>query len=207
MAKGHKLKTLKGIKTRPTADRIKESVFNIINNLIPNKNILDLYAGTGNLGIEALSRGAAFCTFVDNSKECAAIINENLVHTKMVDTAKVVTKDVNQALKDSISLNNNIFDIIFIDPPYGKTLIPEALELICKKKFLKNDGIIVTEHEKCDKIFDTIFDLRVVRSEKYGDTVVSIYKYYTKTPRATRRRNPPARPRLLRRRPAGHYRP
>ena len=119
-AKGHKLKTIKGITTRPTADRVKESLFNIISGLIPKARVLDVYAGTGSIGIEALSRGAEFAVFVDKSNECSRIIRENLVSTKLIDKASVITGDIFITL-NKISKNNKKFDIIFLDPPYKKS--------------------------------------------------------------------------------------
>lgn len=172
-AKGHKLKCIEGINTRPTQDRVKESVFNILMNYIKDSNILDLFSGTGNLAIESLSRGARFAIMVDKNPLCKKIIEENLEHTKLQDKGQVLCQDVLDAirkLKDKYK-----FDIIFMDPPYSKGNILPTLNEIFNSDILSTNGIIVIEREKKDEIEDST-NYKVVREQVYGNTVVSFLK-------------------------------
>ncbi len=175
IAKGHKLKTIKGISTRPTTDRVKESLFNIISGMIPGAEVLDIFAGTGSIGIEALSRGADFAVFVDKSSECTRVIKENLVHTKLMDKASVITGDIFIIL-NKISKNNKKFDIIFLDPPYKKNLVVETLKCIEKNAIIKPEGIIIAEHGFDDGVPDEIGGFTRYRCQKYGITVISFFK-------------------------------
>lgn len=173
-AKGHKLKTIKGDTTRPTSDRVKESLFNIISQYIPESYVLDLYAGTGNLGIEALSRGAKAAVFVDKSRECADIISENLIHTKLFDNAKVITGEVSNVVS-RLAQDYGKFDMIFLDPPYNKNLVEETLNIIVNSGIIKNDGIIIAESDIDDIIPKRIGTYILKRNQKYGDTVLSFF--------------------------------
>lgn len=175
MAKGHRIKTIKGDSTRPTTDRVKESLFNIIAHYVADADVLDLYAGTGNLGIEALSRGANSAVFVDKSQECYTTIKENLIHTKLADKAKVFQIEAGNAVS-KLSSEGRKFDIVFLDPPYSKNLIYETLNIIIKNDIIKSDSIIVAERDKDDDIPEELGPLKLVRNQKYGDTVLSFYK-------------------------------
>ncbi|NLY43902.1 MAG: 16S rRNA (guanine(966)-N(2))-methyltransferase RsmD [Clostridiaceae bacterium] len=174
-ARGHKLKSPRGMATRPTSDRIKESLFNIIAAHVPGSYVLDLFAGTGALGIESLSRGAKFADFVEKNSSTARIISENLVHTKLSDRAKVHVCD----WKDYINRRYNStckYDIIFMDPPYGKDFIVPVLKEIASKNMLNDDGMIIVERDNTDIIPDVIEDLDVMREQKYGRTVLTFIK-------------------------------
>lgn len=170
-AKGHRLKCIKGLNTRPTADRVKESIFNIITNYIQDSNVLDLYSGTGNFAIEALSRGARFAVLVDNNFLCVRIINENLRHTKLEDRAKVLQSDVIPA----INILKDRFDIIFMDPPYHKGNIIPTLDQIHRCGILNDNGLIIVERSKDDQINDNNL-FNIVREVDYGSTIVSFLK-------------------------------
>lgn len=174
-AKSHKLKTLKGDNTRPTSDRVKESLFNIISGYIAGSDVLDLYSGTGSLAIEALSRGANSAVLVDKSRECFSIIKENLMHTKLSDKAQVMNDDAQSALRKLTSAGRK-FDLIFLDPPYRRNLVVEALDTIVKNDMLNESGIIVAERDTSDDIPHKIGDLTLVRDQKYGDTVLAFYR-------------------------------
>lgn len=141
IARGRKLKELPGLETRPTTDKVKESVFNIVQFDIEGRRVLDLFAGTGQMGIEALSRGAAFCTFVDLRKEAAAVVRENLTHTKLADHARVVQGDYLAFLTGC----REKFDLVFLDPPYSTGMLEKALETIAKIDIMTENGIIVCE--------------------------------------------------------------
>ncbi|MCX8130024.1 MAG: 16S rRNA (guanine(966)-N(2))-methyltransferase RsmD [Clostridia bacterium] len=173
-AKGHKLKTLKGDNTRPTSDRVKESLFNIIAEYVYDAEVLDLFAGTGNLGIEALSRGAKFAFFVDKSNECLSIIKENLNHTKLSDKSSVLVGEVGSVIK-KLADNNKKFDIIFLDPPYNRNLVEETLNFVVNSGIIKDNTIIVAERDKDDAVPEHIGPLKLARNQKYGDTILSFY--------------------------------
>lgn len=171
-AKGHRLKSLEGMDTRPTQDRVKESVFNIIMNYISDCKVLDLFSGTGNLGIEALSRGARYAVLVDKNPACAKIIKDNLIHTKLEDKAKMVCEDVSSALR---RLKGQQFNLIFMDPPYSKGHIQPTLDVIFENNILASEGLVVVERSKKDEIPQSQ-SYQVVREQTYGDTAVSFIK-------------------------------
>lgn len=157
--------------TRPTMDRVKESLFAMIQNYIDEAVVLDLFAGSGNLGIEALSEGAKFSYFVDKNRKAFTIINENLSSLGVCD-ASTLCMDCFKALKE-FSINNISFDIIFIDPPYQTNLVEMSIIDIVKLDLLNKNGIIVAESDKLEKIlFPTC--LEIVKSKKYGDKWVAI---------------------------------
>jgi len=153
---------------------VKESLFNIIAGCIDSADVLDLFAGTGNLGIEALSRGAATAVFIDKNPECVSVIKENLNHTKLSDRAEVYTADINDAIF-RLAKRNRKFDIIFMDPPYGKNFIDETLKNILKNDIINRNGIIVAEHDFKDNVPPEIGKLVLYMSRRYGDTVLSFY--------------------------------
>jgi len=173
-ARGHKLKTPEGDSTRPTSDRVKESLFNILTPYIAGAHVLDLFAGTGNLGIEALSRGAEHAVFVDRSHVCFRIINENLEHTKLKDKATVIAGDVAGSIK-KLHDQSKKFDIIFMDPPYNKNLVDDTINILTKNDIMKADGIIVAEMDIDDKVSERYGPFKLTRSRKYGDTVLAFY--------------------------------
>ncbi|NLL04604.1 MAG: 16S rRNA (guanine(966)-N(2))-methyltransferase RsmD [Clostridiaceae bacterium] len=174
-AKGHKLKTLKSNLTRPTSDKVKGSIFNIIASIVFDSDVLDLFAGTGNLGIEALSRGARSAVFVDKNRECSQIINENLTHTKLAHKAEVLVMDVCNALS-KLSQKGNQFDIVFLDPPYAKGLVDDTLACIASVDVIKPDTLIVAEHDAEDVVSEYIGTFKNFRQQKYGDTIISFYR-------------------------------
>ena len=140
-ARGRRLKELQGMETRPTTDKVKESLFNIIQFDIPGRRVLDLFGGTGQLGIESLSRGAASCTFVDQRRDAVKLIRENLAECRLSEQAKVLQGD---SLAFLTSCREK-FDVIFLDPPYHTDLMDRALELVTKIDILSENGIIICE--------------------------------------------------------------
>ena len=167
--KGRKLKTLEGINTRPTADRVKESLFNILATKVYDAKVLDLFAGSGSLGLEALSRGAISCVFVDYSKEAINIVKENVKLCRQENNSKFINKDYTEAIN---SLNDE-FDIIFVDPPYSKGI--ELLVLEKARNILSKNGIIIVETDQTDIPPDEINGLVKYDSRKYGRTIISFY--------------------------------
>ncbi|MGE5473120.1 MAG: 16S rRNA (guanine(966)-N(2))-methyltransferase RsmD [Ignavibacteriales bacterium] len=166
------LKSLKGMQTRPTADRIKESLFSIIGSLLDGSAVLDLFAGSGALGIEALSRGAKTAIFVDASKESINIIKENVRHTGFQETSEIYHNDYERAIK-ALSQNNIKFDIIFLDPPYGKGMEIKAVESIIQKNLISDKGIIIIETEEI--LADNIFEMKKYDERSYGRTKLSFF--------------------------------
>ena len=160
------LKTPEGFETRPTYDRVKESLFNMINPDLYDCEFLDLFSGSGAIGIEALSRGAKSSVFVDSSKVCSDIIKENLQFTKLLDNAKIVNDDIFNAIK-KLGCENYKFDIIFIDPPYQGEFYQPTLEEIKRSDILKCDGFIVAETAK-DYEFPYIEGFEIYKTRKCG---------------------------------------
>ena len=140
-ARGRRLKELQGMDTRPTTDKVKESLFNIIQFELPGRQVLDLFGGTGQLGIEALSRGAARCTFVDQRREAAALIRENLEVCGFSGLSQVVQGEAVSFLSSC----REKFDLIFLDPPYQADLLDRSLEAITRFDILREHGIIICE--------------------------------------------------------------
>lgn len=172
IAKGRKIKAPSGMDTRPTLDRVKESIFDILACKIEGKNILDLFAGTGNLGLEAISRGANKCIFVENNRDTYKILQENVTSLGFQKECELYNRDSFASLK-FFHNNNNTFDIIFLDPPYGKGYIEKAISAIDGEDLLNDDGIIVCEYDEKDLIPDTVGKIRSYRTEKYGRVKIS----------------------------------
>lgn len=139
------LKTLEGLDIRPTTDKIKETLFNILQFKLSNKNFLDLFAGSGAIGIEALSRGCKNATFVDSSSEACKIIKENLEHTKLIDKSQIFKKNALSFIENDAAYMKEKFDFIFLDPPYEKDLYVPVLESILKNKIYNDDCLFILE--------------------------------------------------------------
>ena len=157
--------------TRPTMDRVKESLFATIQSYIPNSIVLDLFSGSGNLGIEALSEGASFSYLVDSNFKAIKVMKKN-IETINIENVEVINLDYKKALEHF--LNNNIkFDLIFLDPPYKTNYIEESIKLIDKYNLLKEDGLIICESDSIDKIVYTE-SFRASKDKKYGDKYIVI---------------------------------
>ena len=169
-ARGTKLKTPEGMLTRPTTDRVKEALFNIIQFDIAG-DVLDLFAGTGQLGIEALSRGASRAVFVDHRQDAAALVRENLRRTHFEDRGEVVCTDFTQYLARC----RRKFRLIFLDPPYAEKSLETAIQRLSEIDILSDGGIIICEvdFEYLDK---NIKNLELIKQKKYGSTYLYIYK-------------------------------
>lgn len=163
-ARSLRLKTIEGNDTRPTTDRIKETLFNMLTGDVYDANFLDLFAGSGAIGIEALSRGANYCTFVEQNAKAVACIKDNLNHTKLMDKAKVQKYDAVAFLNGLASID---YDVIFMDPPYSNGLERAALEVLSKKEF-EADTLIVVE-ATLDEDFSYLSDLgfEIIKEKRY----------------------------------------
>lgn len=174
-AKGRRLASFRGMSIRPTTDKVREAIFNILPRPFTFKNVLDLFAGTGAMGIEALSRGAESVTFVDNDPKAVKIIKKNLELCKLTDKAVIIDRDVHSAL-DLLSRKGEKFDLIIIDPPYNTSATGIALNGIDGKGLLNTDGIIVSESSKRIIWDGELKGIELADRRRYGDTVVSFYK-------------------------------
>ncbi|CCU79510.1 Ribosomal RNA small subunit methyltransferase D [Halanaerobium saccharolyticum subsp. saccharolyticum DSM 6643] len=170
-AGGLKLKSLKGRDVRPTLDRVKESMFNIIAFDLPGAEVLDLFSGFGSLGIEALSRGAAKSDFIEINKDHLKVIEQNLKKAKLFDLAKLYNQDVYLYLKNC----SQKYDIIFMDPPYQKDMSAEAIELIIENDLLKAKGLIISERSESEKV-EEYEELKIIKNKKYGNSLIVIYQ-------------------------------
>lgn len=143
-ARKTQLKTIQGLETRPTTDRIKETLYNIIAFYIKECVFLDLFAGSGAIGIEALSRGAKNCIFVENNIKAVECINSNLIKTNLKYKAQVIKKDVMSSL-EQLNIEKQVFDIIFLDPPYNKQLEKQVILYLENSHIIDKDTIVITE--------------------------------------------------------------
>ena len=175
-ARGLKLNAPKDDRVRPTTDRVKESLFNIINSYVLDSRVLDLFAGTGSLGIECLSRGAEKCVFSDLSRDSIKIINSNIEKARVKSESTVINGDYKDTIS-SMGGKNEVFDIIFMDPPYYEGLFIDCIERIEKANILDGDGIIVVEHDKKDVLPETVGKIERFKEKKYGITLLSFYRW------------------------------
>ena len=167
-ARSMPLKTVAGMDTRPTTDRIKETLFNMLNPYLADCRFLDLFAGSGAIGIEALSRGAAQAVFVEQNRRAAACIRENLTFTKLDADARLLVTDVLTGLSELSG--EEPFDFIFMDPPYGKGLERQALSCLAHGELVRHDAWIIVETPIGDDLEDTV---------EYGYSILKIKKYKT----------------------------
>jgi 16S rRNA (guanine(966)-N(2))-methyltransferase RsmD len=171
-SKGRKLVTPKGQALRPTSDRVKESIFNVLGGEVEGKFVLDLFAGTGSLGIEALSRGAKKVLFVEKSRQAIRLIQKNLFQCGMGGSSEIIPKDVSRAV-GILDQRGESFDLILMDPPYVKGLIQRTLLKLQLHRIHRDDSILVIEHDRREPLPKTIEGWNLIREKKIGDTVVS----------------------------------
>ena len=175
-ARGRKLIPPASMETRPTLDRVKESMFSIIQNYIQDAVVVDVFAGTGSLGLEAASRGAEEVYLVDRSKDAFALLKQNVDNLKFNDFCYPLNMDSYEALK-YLSNKKKVFDIIFIDPPYCREMIPEAIKIVHENNMLSENGIIVTKIDSIEEIYEGYENITLSKSRKYGNTTICLYKY------------------------------
>ena len=174
--KGKKIRSVKGRKTRPTSDRIRESIFNIIAFNVENACVLDLFAGTGAFAIEALSRQAKLAVFIDNSKNAVSAIRENIKSCHLDDRAKVIKWDVTKNLT-CIERSNPPFNLVFMDPPYEKSYLKPALINLNLSCCMEKECLIIVEHSLREPIPKEPAVFEITDQRKYGKTLVSFLKY------------------------------
>ena len=171
-ARGVQLKTPEGMLTRPTADRVKEALFSIINFDLPGASVLDLFAGSGQLGIEALSRGANRAVFIDAREDACKIIRENIRRTKFENQARVIRSDYLEYLRRC----KEKFDIILLDPPYAEVFLENALKSITEIDILQSGGIIIAERPIEKELLLDFEGFTRSKDYKYGKTLLTIYR-------------------------------
>ena len=177
LAKGHKLETKEGLDIRPTADKTKGAIFSMIGDNIYKALFLDLFSGSGSIGIEALSRRASFCAFVESSPENIAYINKNLNHvSKAIENGNYMV--INKDFEDAIFLfkeKNTKFDIIFLDPPYNKNLVNQAIDSIYRHNILSDFGMIIAEQGAHENPPNSDF-YEIYKAKKYGTSSIYFLK-------------------------------
>lgn len=174
-AGGLKLKTLPTDNTKPTLDRVKEAVFSMLREDIYGATVLDLFSGSGSLGIEALSRGASRCFFNDKSKECFNCIKENLKHTNLYDKADISCLDYTEALA-SYRKKGIKFDLILLDPPYATELYEDVISLLQKMDIVSENCTIMCEHSVNSELSEKIGAFNNIKNKKYGTVRITIYR-------------------------------
>ena len=172
-AKGHRLKAPKGMGTRPVLDQVKESMFNILFD-VNGKRALDLFAGTGAVGIEALSRGVVHCTFVENNRAALECLHTNLEHCRLQEFAIVIPTVVAHAFKRNLLVGP--FDLIFVDPPYEQGLINPTLEMVASSGCLATNGRIIIEHHP-HELIEPPSEIILTDQRRYGQTRVSFLRF------------------------------
>lgn len=170
-ARGRVLKTLDGEDVRPTTDRVKEAIFSIIQFEIEGRQVLDLFAGSGQLGIEALSRGAAYATFTDMSRDAVDTVKSNLLHTKLGQNASVLQTEAVTFLK---SHREKKFDIVFMDPPYSQGILQKTLPYVAE--CVNDGGVIICEHPIGEELDEEVGTFAVYRTYKYGKIGITVYR-------------------------------
>lgn len=170
-ARGRKLQTPAGLDTRPTTDKVKEAICSALQFDFPGATVLDLFAGSGQMAIEALSRGARKATFIDRDKRAIACIRQNVKDCGFSDCAEILQSDAVGFLQRC----SGGFDIAFLDPPYRHEMLPQILPLLAEK--MQKNGIIVCEHEPECILPQIILDFDLQKQKKYGKIIVSVYRH------------------------------
>ena len=171
-SKGRKLVTPRSQSLRPTSDRVKESIFNILQDDIVGKVVLDLFAGTGNLGIEALSRGAKKTIFVEKGRQALRLIQRNLTQFGLEERSEILPKDANRAI-GILKQRGESFDLILMDPPYEKGLIQRTLMKLNSYPIYHKDSILVIEHNRREPLSTVMDGWNLIRQRRIGDTLIS----------------------------------
>ena len=175
--KGKRLYAPEGKGVRPTGDKIKEAVFNMIGPIDEESIVLELFAGSGSMGIEFLARGAKHCTFVDISNKSLNYVKKNLQLCNFTDKTEIIASDYEKAIIN-LSKNNRKFDYIFADPPYGFSLCNKSLNAVLKYNILKYSGLLIIESEKQEKVIDNnALDVIEYKEKIYGRTKISLIRH------------------------------
>jgi 16S rRNA (guanine966-N2)-methyltransferase len=175
--RGKRLKTARGTRIRPTSDRVREAIFNILGNRLQGQRVLDLFAGAGALGIEALSRGAAEAVFVDRHPQSLHIIRNNIEQCRLASRARVLKLDLNRGVQGLVGLKPP-FDLVFADPPYHRhNLLPNVLERLASSDLLVAGTLLVVEHSAKETFTPDVDSYVLEDRRRYGKTLVSFLRY------------------------------
>ena len=172
---GRRLKSLAGANTRPTTDKVKESIFNMIGPYFDGGTAVDLFAGSGNLGIEALSRGIDTCIFIEKDQKAMQTIVDNLQKCRLEESSERYKIDASRAVK-AFEKRELQIDLLFVDPPYSKVQFYDLARKIVELGCMKDTGIIVCEHDKTVDLETDLETFTLTRRETYGNTIISIYR-------------------------------
>jgi 16S rRNA (guanine966-N2)-methyltransferase len=175
--KGFHLHTFASKDIRPTPSKVREAVFDIIGPGVIESDFLDLFAGTGAVGIEAFSRGARRVTFVELNKKAILLIKENLIKIHLKDFSNIIRSNYQQAIKE-FNLHQRKFDIIFLDPPYDRNYILKPLQEIEQNDIAKNNSIIIVQHQINEKLPNDFKRLICLKKKKYGRSAITIYRFH-----------------------------
>jgi 16S rRNA (guanine966-N2)-methyltransferase len=173
--RGRRLATRSGRATRPTSGRVREAVFNLLRGRIEGARVLDLFAGSGALGIEALSRGATLVLFVDSSASARGVIRENLEALGLRKRGRIIGGAANRVIA-SLAESGRRFDVVFVDPPYGEGTAQEILRTLSSRALLASGGVVVIECGKRESVNDSEEGLRLTSSKLYGDTRILLFE-------------------------------
>ncbi len=175
-SRGRRLRTTKGHSLRPTSDRVKESIFNILGEEVRGKVVLDLFAGTGNLGIEALSRGAKRAVFVERAREALRTIQENLLQCGFSNQGEILPREVSRAI-GILEARGESFDLILMDPPYEKGWVERTLIKLNHHKIYQEGSLLVIEHGRRERLPQEMGKWTQWKERGIGDTIVSIFRF------------------------------
>lgn len=179
--KGRRLKSLEGFAVRPTSDRMRETLFNILAPRIEEARFVDVCAGSGAVGIEALSRGAAHVTFIESSRKAAAIISENLRHCGIRENFKFITREAIAAMK-YLAQDKQQFDIFYFDPPYDSEIYSPVMWQIVRNDLLADGGLVIVEHRRQMPLAPNYDDLRPYRELVQGESVLTFFRLEVTSP-------------------------
>ncbi len=171
-----KLATIQGMKTRPTADRMRESLFNILSHKVKGSRVLDLFAGTGALGIEALSRGAVYAVFIDNYKPALRIIEKNIISCNLETRSEIFNWNISKNL-NCLESASPPFNLVFMDPPYNTGVIKKTLLNLHCSNALENSALVIVEHSPLEPVAVNNFTFEILEQRRYGKTVFSFLNY------------------------------
>ncbi|MFC1823694.1 16S rRNA (guanine(966)-N(2))-methyltransferase RsmD [Thermodesulfobacteriota bacterium] len=177
LAKGRHLAPLKGLKIRPSSDLVRESIFNILGQNLTGLMVLDLFAGTGSLGIEALSRGASRALFIDRSWQAIKVIKQNLKLCGYTNSGDVLKRDLTLPLPRKQSTMKKKIDLVFLDPPYGQKLLVPLLEQISDRGIMTSPSTVIAECAKSDVLPVSLGCLQLINQKTYGETCIYLYHF------------------------------
>jgi 16S rRNA (guanine966-N2)-methyltransferase len=175
--RGRRLASFKGLGIRPTSDRVREAIFDLLGHHLEEEKVLDLFAGTGSLGIEALSRGAAWAVFIDHSPKAIELIGKNLKLCGLEAKGFALRKDLLKGFPRTHRLLDEKVDLLFVDPPYRKGMLLPVLEAICHRQILGTPSTLVAQSEQRESLPARVGSLQIVKSRIYGQTRITLYRH------------------------------